>query len=197
MKKAIMLALAIGALVAVPAAAMAEWTDGTVKVPTNRTIQFKGNAKFSSGFLGSIVCNTTSQTKLEPGSTGTVESFHPDTTTKTVTEQCTAGGALAGCQVHTVQSTGLPWTAHANTAAGTITITSGEIHTSLTGSFCASKTSTVTAGTVTLTLDNAHAGTNGTLSGQLQVHTEPATAATTISGQQTVQGTDAGTYGVT
>ncbi len=207
-KKMILLALAVGALSALPSAAMAlEWTDGTIKVGTERQLQTKGNAKFSSGVAGSVDCKTTSTLKLIPGTTGEITSFHPDTGLGTITQVCKAGGALANCQVHAVQATNLPWVGHIVTETvqspkhehlQKLLVTSGAIHNTLGGQFCPAASLEVTpSNEVTVLLDNEHGATNLTLDGSVQVDSSLGKLATTVSGTQTIQGSDATTYGIT
>ncbi len=207
LKKLMMLAVAVAALaaLALPVSAMARWTDETIPIPTSRTVEFTGtNVKFSSGPAGSIECHTTAQVIFHPGTTGTVTMFDPE---GSVTTACKAGGALANCQVHEVQATGYkggtltaePWDLHTDT--NDITITTGDIHSTITGQFCAtgqaSATVTVTGGDVTGHLDDKHKASTIQLTGTLQTDSPLGKFATTISGLQHVKGTDAGTYGVT
>ncbi len=205
LKKLMMLAVALAALaaVALPVSAMAQWTDNTSPITTPKTIEFTGtNVKFSSGFAGSIECETTAQVILHPGTTGTVTMFDPD---GVVTDVCKAGGALANCQVHEVQATGYkggsltaePWDLHTNTQD--ITITTGDIHTTVTGQFCAvgSGSITVTGGDVTAHVDDPHKISTIQITGTLQTDSALGKFATTISGTQHVKAPNNGTFGLT
>ncbi len=207
LKKLMMLAVAVAALVAValPVSAMANWTDNGKPITSKATVEFTGtNVKFSSGPAGSIECHTTAQAIFHPGTTGTVTMFDPE---GSVTTACKAGGALANCQVHEVQATGYkggtltaePWDLHTDTKD--ITITTGDIHSTVTGQFCATgqttSTVTVTAGTVTGHVDDPDKVSTIQLTGTLITDSKLGQFGTTISGVQHVKGTDAGTYGIT
>ncbi len=191
LKKITMLVLAFGALAALPSVAMGAWTDKTAAVESKAEVGFTGQAKFSGG-LGSIECQTTSTTTLLPGTTGEVKTFHVD---GSPTEKCKTGGFLAGCQVHSVSATGLPWVAHSTGTA--IDITVGEIHNSVTGGFCPVSSVTVTGGTAEITPDNAHGASSGTLSGSVTVDATGEPSVSTVSGTQNVLAPSIGTYGIT
>ncbi len=206
-RKTIMLGLCAAAVTAaaLPASAMAQWTDLTSPIATSKTIELTGtNFKFSSGPAGSLECHMTAQVILHPGTTGTVTMFDPE---GSVTTACKAGGALANCQMHGFQATGYngkelteePWLLHTDTKD--ITITTGSIHTVITGQFCAlgqnPATVTVTPGTLTGHVDNTHAVSTIQTTGTLQTDSILGKFATTISGVWHVKGPDVGTYGIT
>ncbi len=191
LKKTMILGLGLGALAALPSVAMGDWTDKTENVLTQERIEFLGQFKFSGG-LGSIECQMTSSTMLEPGTTGKVETFDVN---GSPTEKCKTGGFLAACQVHALQAAGLPWVVHTN--GQTIDMTIGSMQKSVTGGFCPVTNVLITGGTVQATPDNSHGAKSGTLSGSLAVHTSGGESFSTISGTLTVQGAASGTYGIT
>ncbi len=203
LKKLMMLAVAVAAL-ALPVSAMANWTHETNPITQTKVVEFTGtNVKFSSGPAGSIECHTTAYVVFHSGTTGTVMMFDPE---GSVTTACKAGGALANCQVHEVQATGYqgkeltvePWVLHTDTKD--ITITTGDIHSTVTGQFCAtgqaSTTVTVTGGTVTGHVDDPHKVSTIELTGSLQTDSSLGKFATAITGTQHVKA-PTGTYGIT
>jgi hypothetical protein len=179
LKKTIMLAMAvaIAAAFAVPAAATASnWKDHSQILQANKQIQLTGGAKFTSGAVGNITCETTSKITLNANSTtGTVDEFivDVDQVGSTVTQKCVAGGFLAGCQVHKSQALNLPWTIHNETQR--VEITNGNITVEMTGGFCPGKVATVTPAnaaqshTLTATPNQPHTVTTLTLGGELEV----------------------------
>ncbi len=202
-KKTRMLGLCVVALaaLALPASAMANWTDGTVALTQSKTLELTGTEfKFNSGPSGSIGCNMTAQMILHPGSTGTVTMFSID---GTPTAACITGGALMECQMHTWVATGYggnllteePWLMHTDT--NDVTITTGVIHTTATGQFCPTTNVSITSGTLTAQADNSHGISTLTLSGTLQTDSALGKFATAITSVQHVKAPDAGTYGVT
>lgn len=210
LKKTMMLAMAMAvvAAFAVPAAASAGlWKHHTTNIATDQQITLTGQAKFSSGGVGSIDCQTTSQLTATAGtSTGTVTKFDVDLDEagSTVTTKCKSGAFLAGCQVHASQAQGLPWTIHNDTKE--VTITNGVILIEMTGGFCPGKTATVTPGHVTATPNQTKTVTTFTLSGTVGVHIyanhnphatqQPVISdpAATVSGTQTILAPNKHTY---
>jgi hypothetical protein len=203
LKKTMMLvmAAAVVAAFAVPATASAGlWKHHATNIQQNQQITLTGNAKFDSGAIGNIECQTTSQLTATAGTTtGTVTQFTPDLdeANSTVTTKCKAGGFLAGCQVHSAVPSGLPWTVHNNTK--TVAITNGDITVGFTGGFCPGDTATVTASTVTATPNQPKTVSSFTLSGQVQVHilkggVTQATSTATVSGTQNILAPNAATY---
>ncbi len=204
-RKTMMLAMAaaVVAAFAVPATvAAAQWADGGVAITSPQQIQLTGQTKWSGGITGSIECQVTTSLTLEPGETGTVTQYDVDVDEagSTITSKCTAGGALASCQLHSLQPTGLPWVVH--NEGQRLNVTSGEIHYTLTGQFCPGQTATMTASNpaknhlITWTADNAKSVSFFTENGQVPVDTAAGNATAGTSGKLTVLAPNAGTYGL-
>ncbi len=197
LRRTTVLALVVGALVAVPAGAMAQWSHNTNPL-TDNSMELTGSFKFSSGIAGSIECEMTGEAALEPGgTTGSTTKFAVDLDAEgaTITSKCKAGGALSNCQVHAFEPAGLPWTLHTDTSK--ITITNGAINGVVTGQFCATENVTITASSFSAVPDNLHAMTKLTLEGTLQVDSALGNFNTAILGTQTILGADSGYYGIT
>ncbi len=169
------------------------WRHAGLPLEKNVAIGFTGSLKYSSGVLGSIECQITAGVQLTPGSTGVVETFATDN--GTATERCKTGGALAACQVHSLQATGLPWTIHAGTTS-TFTAATGEVHTTMTGGFCPISTLISTPAHIKFTPDNSTAIGKVLASGSVGTDSALGALPLTLSGELAVEGPNAGTYGI-
>lgn len=136
LKKTMILALAAMAVAAfVAPTASAVWTQHhkATLVNENPTVEFTGQAAFTSAVVGGIECQVDATVIFTGGTTtGHVEHFQVDTTEagSTVTKKCVTSGPLAPCAVKSVQATDptvTPWPVHSD-GADTITITTGQIH---------------------------------------------------------------------
>jgi hypothetical protein len=179
LKKMTVLAMAVGvvAALALPATASATWKQGhETPLAANETINFTGNAAFTSS-LGGVTCQVTSETQFIAGQTsGEVETFdvHP----QDETTNCKGTGGLSPCQVHDVTpQTGLNWGFHTTQTAGppvtqhnTVQITTQSLQSTLTGAFCLVKHINLTPGSVTATPNQPTTVTSLTLSGGLKAH---------------------------
>ncbi len=199
-RKTMVLGLALcTAAIAFPAVAEASWEHKGEAIQENYTVgalSLTGSATYTSG-VGGITCQVSADALLEPGTTGMVSTFELDPA-GAPTDRCKATGAFGGCQVHQFEPTGLPWTIHTETAT-TISLTTGEIHTSLTGAFCIAKQVVTTPSTLTWTVDNANAFTQVTVTGspQVDIQTNGGTidkVAGTASGTLKLDAPSAGTY---
>lgn len=93
MKRLLLLALAALSAVALAApgtAAANGWTEEGVPITESEEVDFYGLLTFSTE-LGSIGCATTVETTLQPGGTGSVDSFDIDF------NYCSGGGLIASC----------------------------------------------------------------------------------------------------
>jgi hypothetical protein len=207
LRKAIALAVAAGVMVAcLPGTAAASWSHKGEAIQENLTytigaLGLTGNVRFQGG-LGGIECQVTAGVLLEPGTTGTLNTFRLDPVeSEASTSRCKGLGGLTPCQIHQFEPTGLSWTLH-TASATTISVTAGDLHTSLTGGiFCLAKQVRVTASTLTWTVNNPNAIGKVTVSGSPQadiqtnsgtVHQEQVTA----SGELNVESPSATTYGI-
>lgn len=205
LRKTMMLAMAVTAVAAVAGPSMASaqvWTHHTQAIQSNAQIFLTGQAAFNGG-LGGIECQTTaSLTALAGQKTGNVTQFEPDPdAAKQPTELCKTSGALSFCQVHSAQSTNLPWEVHNETTR--VEITSGDIHVGITGAFCPGQVATVTPAnaalghTVTATPNQPKTITSFTLSGKVDVdilngQQTVSRETVTVSGTQTIEEKGAG-----
>jgi hypothetical protein len=169
-KKMTVLAMAVGivAAFALPSAASANWKhvkNGVASpIQTDVTLGLTGQARFQSQ-LGGVECQVTSEVTFEAGTTtGKAKTFDPHPVDETA--NCKGTGGLAGCQIHNLDPTSLPWTIH-TAGVNTITITIGQIHSTSTGFFCPVSSITLEPGTVTATTDSG-AVEEANLSGTLQ-----------------------------
>jgi hypothetical protein len=193
LKRMTVLAMAVGMLaaLALPSAASAAWGHNGADITQDVDVELTGQARFQSQ-LGGVECQVKSTVTFFAGqTTGAADTFVPEPTSDTT--NCKGLGGLAFCQIHGVSPTQLPWTIH-TAGADTISVTSGEIHSSATGGFCPVSSLTITSGTVTAQVDNPTAVSTATLSGTLVTHVGGSAQNSTISGTLHVVGGNAGTY---
>ena len=149
MRKAILLAMAaaIVAMFAIPGSASAAWTKDHVNASKNFELEITGTDIFFESEIGGITCSSTiSRVNFEVGTTGTVQSFEPESSgnpTTTVTQNCQGRGLIGQCDVHEATAdpapggtlTELKWPIH-TVFSQTVAVTTGTITNTLTGFFC-------------------------------------------------------------
>jgi hypothetical protein len=193
--KRIVLAVVFGLSLACVASTSASANWGHKEAPLQQTakIGLTGTVKLTSEQGGVVECQVTYGVALEPGTSGKVESLSIDG--GTVTEKCKTGGDLAKCQVHQFEPTGLQWPIHM-VDSSKFTITTGEIHVSVTGSECPIAKFTTTPGSVNATTSTPHVlGGNISLSGTVQQDVfAGGKAPMSVGGTLTVESPNSGTY---
>jgi hypothetical protein len=150
------------AAIAIPTAASADWQKD---LQDDVTIGLTGNWRIVGG-LGGIECQITSTWTIQPGTTGTAESWTPHPTSDTT--NCRGLGGWAFCQVHDFTPKGLPWTLH-TASATTVSIEFSGITNTTTGAFCPIKHLTTTPATLTATPNQPDTFSSFTISGSTQV----------------------------
>jgi hypothetical protein len=112
-------ALAAIAATALPATALAVWTDNHSDIPanTNPQIHGEGTGFAFQSIVGGITCTTVTATiQLTGGqTTGHLNQY----SVNNPQSQChTEGGVIGHCTVTSIQAIGLPWTAHTSNKTG-------------------------------------------------------------------------------
>lgn len=190
LKKALLLAAVVSALLAVPAmASAAEWTEGGAPITATKTVKFTGPVSFESGEAGGISCTTAHvELILHPGDVGTVKKFEPT--------GCTTHGPLKevfGCEVESVTSTATeatPWGATATLSGVPITgigITNHMNAACLLGPEIVVESATEP---VVATPDSNSAIHSVTLSGEVETNVGPSVAGGTLAAEPS------GVYGI-
>ena len=176
----------------VPAVAPADWSAGTSKIEVGVNVPWIGSINFSSD-SGGLTCSTShSAWTLEPGTTGTMNTLEP------TSSSCKGTGGLAGCTVTSTIATGSPWTTHTNGTA--VEITAMKIDYTLHGGFCPYHEVRL-EGNLAATPNDAHAMTAITLSkgsGTPEIYngtTGSTIAAIGVTGTLSIP--PAGPYGIT
>jgi cell division septation protein DedD len=175
MRKKMMLTVAMAALamMILPAAAAAQWTNNDATLATNARVPTTGQARFQGEAVGAVECQVAAEAQLTAATTTGHTQFEVDTRAgATSTEACSVAGPLAslGCtDVSSVTIEGLPWTFHA-TSTQTVSVTTGTIQTHLHGGIFCPKTQQLTPGTVHITTSTQNTWNTGQLSGTLKAH---------------------------
>ncbi len=173
------MALALGAFAIPASASAAEWTDEGATLEAAANVTFSGTAQFDTGTAGVHCPTVVAKATLQPGSTGTINSFEG--------VGCKGIKGLNGASA-TTTATGLPWVIHANDN-GTITITDVHIDNALTPSPPFPPSATI-FGDVTATPNNPEEISSVALSGKVE----------TTAGEADVSGSlnasPAGRYGI-
>jgi hypothetical protein len=191
-KTMLMASMAVAAIAfALPAVASANWTHNTNAIASPINLSFSGTASFV-GELGGVSCSeSTATAEATVGTKAHVKSFGADNPTT----KCKASGGLAFCTVQTVEATGLPWEAHTNTSA--ITVTTVHIDNTFSGAFCPYHIITL-YGDVAVTPDNPHKAKTGTISGTLKAYNGTSNAfIQNVTASGTLNVTPSETYGIT
>jgi hypothetical protein len=199
MKKAIALAVAVGALTALvlPTTAMAKWTHFGLPIAGNETVFHTGTWQISGGVAGTIQCQMTVEFTLTAGTTTghvTQNEVDLDEAGSTVTQKCQPAGPTAGCQIHAMTANNLPWIIH--TQGIDLLITTNGWTTSLTGLACPTTKITVTEGTVTAVPDKVSGVSFYKLEGTLKAHSGAESFNVSVGGTLNVLEPNIGTFGI-
>jgi hypothetical protein len=200
MKKVMLLAsLAMAAAAfAAPSTASAVWTHNHQDLPAanNPVIHGEGTVETTSQ-IGGTHCSQVTLTMQLTGGTTTehIQQFTPNEAT------CKTTGALAGCTITSITTTGFPWTGHIN--GTTINQTGIVIQKHIHGFLCPSTLQYVTQATKQVTIQPDETGlvgghttiTNLTIGGSLHIVETGGTA--TMSGNIILTASSTHTYGFT